>query len=219
MENLPIDSKKNLIINVLLNSTKKKVQKTLKHFDLNVPHKFLSPWIGSGSKMNVYAKSLDDIYGCPYELHNEYILISKKWKEYLIKNSGILKSFIAWHLSLFLHSKNSNVPNITNKIIKPAKRNSLETQKKLYWDIVIKEYGYLECIYTGKKLYKSSYAVEHFLPYQYVVHDLMWNLIPADPIFNSIKSDKLPRFDKYFKSFYEIQHTGVEVIKSIEPKK
>ena len=33
----------------------------------------------------------------------------------------------------------------------------------------------------------------------------MWNLIPADASFNLKKGDKLPDFDQYFDSFFEIQ--------------
>ena len=50
----------------------------------------------------------------------------------------------------------------------------------------------------------SDYAVEHFLPYAFVSHDLMWNLIPADRSFNSSKSDKLPPLERYFEPYYDI---------------
>ena len=46
----------------------------------------------------------------------------------------------------------------------------------------------------------------------------MWNLIPADASFNSKKGDKLPDFDQYFNSFFEIQKEGLKVIKKIAPK-
>lgn len=76
----------------------------------------------------------------------------------------------------------------------------------------------VKCIYTGKILNTGEYAVEHFIPYQFVAHDLMWNLIPADSSFNSRKSDKLPKFDDYFDSFYEIQKVGFDIIKKSTPK-
>uniref|UniRef100_UPI0040483A9D HNH endonuclease domain-containing protein n=1 Tax=Mariniflexile sp. TaxID=1979402 RepID=UPI0040483A9D len=54
------------------------------------------------------------------------------------------------------------------------------------------ELGSVDCIYTGEKLIKGNYAVEHFIPYSFVSHDLIWNLIPADKSFNSSKSNRLP---------------------------
>ncbi|WP_410479158.1 HNH endonuclease domain-containing protein [Pedobacter miscanthi] len=45
---------------------------------------------------------------------------------------------------------------------------------------------------------------EHFIPYAFVSHDLIWNLIPADPSFNSPKNDRLPRIEDYFDGFYNL---------------
>ncbi|MFN5883821.1 MAG: HNH endonuclease domain-containing protein, partial [Bacteroidota bacterium] len=58
---------------------------------------------------------------------------------------------------------------------------------------MLHEVGSIQCIYTNNDLVIGNYAVEHFVPYSFVSHDLMWNLIPADTSFNSSKSDKLPR--------------------------
>ncbi|QPH38960.1 hypothetical protein [Pedobacter endophyticus] len=39
----------------------------------------------------------------------------------------------------------------------------------------------------------------------------IWNLIPADPSFNSRKNDKLPRIEDYFDGYYLLQKTAVKV--------
>ena len=64
----------------------------------------------------------------------------------------------------------------------------------------------------------GNYAVEHFIPYAFVSHNLVWNLIPADRSFNSSKSDKLPSLDKHFGPFFELQQSAVEVINFKFPK-
>ena len=46
----------------------------------------------------------------------------------------------------------------------------------------------------------------------------MWNLIPADPQFNSRKSDKLPVLTDYFDAFYRVQHEAVSIIRDVKPK-
>jgi CRISPR/Cas system Type II protein with McrA/HNH and RuvC-like nuclease domain len=63
---------------------------------------------------------------------------------------------------------------------------------------VIEHNGPVNCIYTQKPLDIGNYALEHFVPYAFVSHDMIWNLIPADPGFNSTKCDKLPSIDRYF---------------------
>ncbi|MDC0459425.1 hypothetical protein OAM07_01600 [Crocinitomicaceae bacterium] len=46
----------------------------------------------------------------------------------------------------------------------------------------------------------------------------MWNLIPADPSFNSSKGAKLPPLDVYFDKFYALQKHAVEIVKQKQPK-
>jgi hypothetical protein len=46
----------------------------------------------------------------------------------------------------------------------------------------------------------------------------MWNLIPADPSFNSRKSDKLPRLTQYFEGFYRLQSTAVQHMLEVSPR-
>jgi hypothetical protein len=121
-------------------------------------------------------------------------------------------------LALFLQSKNPNVPDIPNKLIKPAIRNGLNKQRTQFWDVVFDELGSINCIYTGKELIKENYAVEHFIPYSFVSHDLIWNLIPSDKSFNSSKSNRLPILDKYFEPFYQLQNRAYEIIRNKNPK-
>lgn len=218
IENLQVDSKHDLILNTLLNSTNKDTLNLLSHFDLNVPHKFLSPWLGSKSKSEIYKLSADNSNATPYSLFDNRIEISESWLNYFKLNSGIIKTFCYWNLTLFLQSRNPNVPDIPNKINRPRTRGNLNKHKTKFWDIIINELGSIQCIYTNEKLKIGEYVVEHFIPYQFVSHDLMWNLIPAESSFNSKKSDKLPKFEDYFDSFYQIQKIGFEIIKDNSPK-
>lgn len=218
IENINVDTKKSMILKMLLESENNETNGLLRHFDINVPHKFLSPWLGSGSRLKVYEKSLDVTFDAPYKLLNDSIIIHDKWYNYFRTNSGILKTFCYWNLTLFLQARNSNVPDIPNKILRPIIRGSLNKHKKMFWDLVIKELGYINCIYTGEKLVVGGYIVEHFIPHQFVAHDLMWNLIPAESSFNSRKSNKLPSFETYFDDFYRLQKEGYDIVRTLRPK-
>lgn len=218
LEGFKIDDKRDFIYKKLNDSTNTKTVQLLNHFDKNVPHKFLSPWLGSDSKSKIYQRSLEASNLAPYSLFKDHIEISDKWVHYFYNNTALLKAFCYWNLSLFLQSKNPNVPEIPNKIHKPIIRGSLNNHKTKFWDHIIDKCDPIHCIYTGNKIIKGNYAIEHFIPHQFVAHDLMWNLIPADVSFNSKKSNKLPPFDIYFDSFYNFQKKGVEIIKQIAPK-
>jgi hypothetical protein len=225
IEDITIDEKRETVYKKLVNSTNNATEKILKHYDKNVPHWFLSTWFPKQEsetyatrKKRIYFSSKNFELKCLYALHQDHIELNPEWRNYLISNAGILKDFCFWNLALYLQSKNPNVPDIPNKLIKTGIRNSLTKQRKEFWDLVFDELGSVICIYTGNELSKDNYAVEHFIPYSFVSHDLIWNLIPADKSFNSSKSDKLPPLEKYFNSFFDLQITAIEIVKDKYPK-
>lgn len=109
------------------------------------------------------------------------------------------------------------MPDIPNKLIKIPVRKTL-TQQRNFWDMVIAELGGVDCIYTNTRLQTGNYAVEHFIPYAFVSHDLIWNLVPANQSFNSSKSDKLPDLNRYFQPFFNLQSQATEIVKHKAPK-
>lgn len=219
IEALNIDTDQRVIREVLLHSQNPETASILYHFDENVPHKFLTPWVGSSnSRVRPYELSLNEKYNTPYSFLGNTIVIRDRWFRYFLENCGILKTFCYWNLTLFVQRRNPNVPDIPNKIHRPIVRGSLNRHKRKFWDLVIEETGPIRCIYTDKLLEVGDYVIEHFIPYQFVAHDLMWNLVPADRTFNSMKSDKLPNFELFFNSFYELQKEGTDIIKANSPK-
>ena len=212
LENLNIDEKRPTIEKTLLSSRNKNTKAELKYFNSQVPHWFLSPWFPGYGRPEIYEASKTFQNQCIYSLHEDQIIINPEWIPYLKNNSGMLKDFCYWNLALYLQNRNPNVPDIPNKLIKPATRGSLINQRKGFWDIVVSELGSVKCIYTGEKLTVNNYAVEHFIPFAFVSHDLIWNLIPADKSFNCTKSDKLPQLDTYFDPFFDLQSQAIDII-------
>lgn len=219
-ENLTIDEKKNNLNTILESSKNADTIKQLFHFDKNVPHWFLSPWFSKSDKKEIYQLSKSFENDCLYALNNDEIVINPKWINYLKSNAKVLKDFCYWNLALFLQTRNPNVPDIPNKLIKPAIRNGLIKQTNEYWKIVFKELGSINCIFTDTKLYfdEKNYALDHFVPHAFVSHDLIWNLLPIEKKFNSSKSDKLPLFDKHFDKFYDLQKKAFEINKHLNSK-
>jgi len=218
IERIPIDEKQSIVFQKLSSTTNRETERQLWHFNKNVPHWFLSPWFQKMDRNEIYKASQTFNGKCLYALYDDSIAINPEWKNYLTDNARVLKDFCYWNLALFLQAKNPNVPDIPNKLIKPAQRSGLIKQRTQFWDLVVQELGSVKCIYTGEKLTVSNYAVEHFIPYNFVSHDLIWNLIPADKSFNCSKSDKLPPLEKYFNSFFALQKTAIEIVKDKNPK-
>jgi hypothetical protein len=218
------DVKKSLLESYLETSQNQKIINQLFHFDKNVPHWFLSSWFPKinnetdiQKKNRIYSDSKLFMNDSLYALHKDFIQINPIWVNYLKLNAKILKDFCYWNLSLFLQTRNPNVPDIPNKLIKPPVRNGLTKQTNEYWKNVFdeSELGYIKCIFTDTKLYfdEKNFAIDHFVPHAFVSHDLIWNLIPIEKKFNSSKSDKLPIFEKHFDKFYDLQKVAFEINK------
>jgi hypothetical protein len=225
IEGIPVQTKRQVLLNLLMNSKNPVTNNLLMHFDKNVPHWFLTPWIArsKGETDTAYRNSiynLSQIYANQslYALFTDRIEINQEWVIYLQRNSRMLKDYCYWNLSNFLQVRNPNIPDIPGKLIKPPLRGSLLNQRRNYWDIVFNELGTVECIYTDKKLQVKNYALDHFIPHAFVSHDLIWNLSPIDVAFNSYKSDKLPSMELHFDRFYEVQKSAFEVVSQLIPK-
>ena len=221
-ESLTVDENKLNLEYCLEQSNKSETINQLLHFDKNVPHWFLTPWFpkllnetDSQHKKRIYSDSQSFLNDSLYALHKDFIVINPIWISYLKSNAKVLKDFCWWNLSLFLQTRNPNVPDIPNKLIKPAIRSGLTQQTNNYWKLVFNELGSINCIFTGEKLVfdERNFALDHFVPHAFVSHDLIWNLLPIEKKFNSSKSDKLPLFDRHFDKFYDLQKLAFEINK------
>ena len=219
MTQIPIDEHKDVIQRKLLNTTDPLVWNLINNFSLNVPYRFLSPWIPFVSNNDLISRSQQLVDDCPYSIlltPTKSIVINEKWSDYLIDNYRLLIDYCYWNLTLYLQTKNPNVPDIANKLIKPISRNSLLTQRA-YWNIVFDECKTIKCIYTGVELTKDSFDLDHFIPWSFVAHDLQWNLLPSNGGVNSSKSNKLPTIEKYIHNLTTLQKRGLEIVYRKQP--
>jgi hypothetical protein len=201
--NLPIDSDISLLKQTLSeNLNNPDVKKLLTIFTYHVPYRFLSPWIACSSNSQVEVQSRTYSNNCIYAILVDQIQINPLWIPYLTDNYVILREFTFWNLTLFLQKRNPNVPDLSAKLVKPIQRDSLLKQRR-YWDNFISTNGFIECIYTGRPLHKDEYDIDHFIPWSFVSHNLLWNLLPVDPWINASKSNGLPRLGIYLQPFAE----------------
>lgn len=217
---IPVDISADKLVSTLEKNTNNKIEKLISHFGQHVPYRFLSPWIKHESNTNTLKQSSTYTNNCIYRLtKGEHLTleINPFWKDYLFKNNKILLEFTYWKLANFVQSKNLNTPNVINKLIKPIERGNLTKQRK-FWDTFIDSVDDFSCIYTGKSLVKNAYDVEHFIPWSFVTHDQLWNLLPADSSINSSKGNKLPSLDKYLLPFAEVQREAIKVVYKNNPK-
>lgn len=216
--NIPIDAKVNEVVNVLSrHSDKKEVRNRLMALSTYVPYRFLNPWLCQQSNKLAMKLSQNEEFGCPYGLYSEektnelYIYIHESWREYLLLHYRILLDFTYWNLTNFLQVRNPNVPAISEKLMRSERRHSLLKQRA-YWNRVIEIGGVLKCIYTGREIKNEEYDLDHFIPWSFVSHDLLWNLVPADRSINSSKSNRLPDLSLYLPRLIQMQHRSLQTI-------
>jgi hypothetical protein len=164
------------------------------------------------NKNEIYSKSKNNDYYTIYKLDKNKITVNNNWFFYISKNAKILKDYTYWNLASFLQNRNPLIPDIINKLIKPAKRNALTYQRNNFWNIYLSEKNDVRCIFTNEKLNVTNYQLDHFVPYSWVSHDLIWNLVPILSGFNSSKNNKLPRIEKHFDGFFEIQYDALRLL-------
>lgn len=213
---IPIDANKETIVGMLKERVNDKViRDQLEILTLNVPYRFLSPWIRYTSDNDTIARSQKFENNCLYSLHKEeddfYIVLNEAWSSYLQKHYNILVDFTYWNLVSFLQPRNPNVPAIPSKLIRPETRNSL-TRQHDYWDMVMQLSEPIHCIYTNAELHPQAYDLDHFMPWSFVTHDLLWNLIPSDGSINSSKNDRIPNMDIYLPRLADLQQHSLKVV-------
>lgn len=144
----------------------------------------------------------------PYRFDGKDLVLHEEWIEYLQQHQAILRGFIQWHLVRFLQKNNPNVTGLTEKLDKPSQRD-LKTAGH-FWKHYLAAHTALTCIYSGQPITLKSLSLDHFLPWSFVAHDQLWNIVPTPKMVNSTKNDWLPSFPQYFEPFAALQYSAFQ---------
>ena len=150
----------------------------------------------------LYCFNSEDLKDC------NAVILHQDWLEYIAENYSIIRGWVSWEWLNYMQSKNINIPNIVSKLFIPQQRNSLSKQTQ-YWKLIL-NHQKLRCIYSQVELDKDSISLDHYLPWSFVAHDQLWNLIPTIPSVNSSKSNNIPA-KSYFSNFVELQYRGLTI--------
>ena len=215
--NLKPNINKSELIDFIYNSDDKELNKMIKNLTYNVPHKFLSPFYDGIAKepplktVMILSKEhnrwIYEIYRNSDE--ENCIRIREGWDDYLKYNYKMIQGWVYYKLVCFLQKRNPNVPGIAMKLEAPLNRN-LTTQTKI-WNSIIERKNIID-LYTGLPFTKENYkehgnlSMDHFIPWSFVLHDQMWNLVPTFKNINSQKSDNLFNYEDYIEGLAKLQY-------------
>lgn len=144
------------------------------------------------------------------------IILHPDWIEYIYRNVEILRGWTRFHLAEYLQSRNPSIPGIIEKLVPVAVRAPLIRQTAWWRESLPLLGDRARCIYSGAPLDPTNINLDHYLPWSFVAHDRLWNLVPVARNVNSAKSDSIPDH-RYLSSLVEIQHAAISAIHSHWP--
>jgi hypothetical protein len=140
------------------------------------------------------------------------------WAAYLAENFAIVSGWAECRWIAYLQSRNPLAPAVSEKIAPPAVRADLTFQTS-YWRRAIAAMPEApRCIYSGVPLAPDGFALDHFLPWTFVCHDALWNLVPVLPEANSAKGARLPH-PAYVAGLVALQYRGLVASEQRPPLK
>lgn len=143
--------------------------------------------------------------------HSQRVFIHPAWKQYVLDNIPIIQAWIDYKLIMFLQRRNPSIPNIPFKV-NPINRKNLTKQTKLWNKAITINPAlafdlYLDCHFNEQTMSKhGGFSLDHFIPYSFVMHNELWNLVPIHKNINSLKSNRLPQqqfIPKYIRLQYD----------------
>lgn len=187
----------------------------------NVPYKALSGFANKGKmridlnssagKMMQYFNTMNaEELLLPYTFGSENglnrtIKFNEAWVQMIKDNTVAILGWVQCEKVKWLQNNNPEVPGLIYKLAPlDEKMRKLGNVRKL-WDGILEKQQIVD-VFADKVVDRENYAVDHFVPWSFVMNDELWNLMPTHSSVNSSKSNHLPRWDAFFARFAENQY-------------
>ena len=134
------------------------------------------------------------------------IRMNPHWREFLIKNYSVIRSWVQYNKAQFLQDRNLGVPGIIYKICPENEELRKLDQARVLWKTTVEITGQpIKEIYTGREIPLEILSIDHFVPRSFISNDELWNLTPMSKALNSSKNNRLPAWDEFFEPFSRYQ--------------
>lgn len=156
-------------------------------------------------RMVAYIERVNQISLLPYTLGTgrklkKEVYFNESWIKMIQDNTVSILGWIQYEKVMWLQNNNPEVPGLIYKLAPmDEKMRKLNNVRKL-WEVVMDNQPIVD-VFKNSPIVKGNYDVDHFIPWSFVMNDELWNLMPMDSTLNSSKSNKLPKWDPFFKRF------------------
>lgn len=192
----------------------------------NVPYKALSGFANKGEEcidlnssagvMMTYYNRINALSPLPYTFGEQKGLDRKirfhgLWIQMIQEHMVSILGWIQYEKVRWLQTVNPEVPGLVYKLAPmDEKMRKLSHVRKL-WDGILDMTQIID-VFREEPVKKEDYEVDHFIPWSFVMNDELWNLMPMDSALNGIKSNRLPRWDAFFRKFAANQYIMYELV-------
>ncbi|MCR5214528.1 MAG: HNH endonuclease [Eubacterium sp.] len=160
-----------------------------------------------------YAR-LPYVFGTSPNLKKE-VIFNPDWIKMIQDNTVSILGWIQYEKIKWLQNNNPEVPGLVYKLAPlDEKMRKLGAVRNL-WEGIMSD-NIIRDVFTGESLNDVKYEIDHFVPWSFVMNDELWNLMPMLSSLNSSKSNKLPKWDPFFKVFMNNQYVMYQAIQSKE---
>ncbi len=219
LSNLPANASKVEIINAI-KANEADLKQAKDQLTNMVPYRALSGFFpkedltdadwNSARRMTAYIENFNrDVEILPYTLGKssklkKEVFFNPSWIKMIQDNTVSILGWIQYEKIKWLQTNNPEVPGLVYKLSSDEKVRKLNSVRRL-WEAII-PLCEIRDVFTGNVVVPKKYDVDHFIPWSFVMNDELWNLMPMDSSLNSAKSNRLPKWDPFFKKFAENQY-------------
>ncbi len=139
------------------------------------------------------------------------ITFNPAWIQMIKDNTVSILGWIQSEKVKWLQNNNPEVPGLIYKLDRSEEKARKLGKVHKLWDGILNIQS-VKDVFSDKEVEADAYAVDHFIPWSFVMNDELWNLMPMDSCLNSAKSNKLPEWDKFFVKFAGNQYILYEAI-------
>ena len=133
------------------------------------------------------------------------VVFHPDWMKMIQDYTPSILGWIQYEKVKWLQNNNPEVPGLVYKLLPmDEKVRKLEKVRNL-WEGVL-SFREITDVFTGKQILPKKYDIDHFIPWSFVMNDELWNLMPMDSSLNSSKSNRLPRWDPFYRRFSDNQY-------------
>ncbi len=192
----------------------------------NVPYKALSGFANKGEEridlnssagvMMTYYNRINALSPLPYTFGEQKGLDRKirfhgLWIQMIQEHMVSILGWIQYEKVRWLQTVNPEVPGLVYKLAPMDEKMRKLSHVRRLWDGILDMTQIID-VFREEPVKKEDYEVDHFIPWSFVMNDELWNLMPMDSSLNGIKSNRLPRWDAFFRKFAANQYIMYELV-------